>query len=118
MNDVQESHGKLTRDSQTIEVSELMDLSKAKIMKQKIFTYAVMAFMAGTLLTACTRTSEQQVEGAKQSVGEAKQDLKDAQAKYLAEWQTFKRESDSTIAANEKRIDAFKEKMEKAGPKA
>jgi predicted RNase H-like nuclease (RuvC/YqgF family) len=44
--------------------------------------------------------------------------LKNAQTEFQAEWQTFKRESEQIIAANEKRIDAFKEKMEKAGSKA
>ena len=87
-------------------------------MNNTIITYAVMGLMAGALLTGCEKTSEQRVEGAKQNVGEAKQDLKVAQAKYLAEWETFKREADSTITANEKRIDAFKEKMEHAGSKA
>jgi len=43
--------------------------------------------------------------------------LKNAQTEYLAEWKTFKLESEQKIEANEKRIDAFKEKMEKAGPK-
>lgn len=83
-----------------------------------IFTFAVAGLMAGTLSTGCGKTSEQKVENAKENVGDAKQDLQDAQTKYLAEWQTFKRDSELTIEANEKRIDAFKEKMERAGPKA
>jgi predicted PolB exonuclease-like 3'-5' exonuclease len=86
-------------------------------MIKHIFTFAVIGFMAGTLLTGCGKTSEQKVDSGKEKVGEAKQELKDARAEYLAEWQTFKRESELTIEANEKSIDAFKEKMEKAGPK-
>jgi len=84
-------------------------------MKNNIVTYAVMGLMAGTLLTGCGKTSEQKVENARATVGDAQQELKDAQTKSLAEWQTFKRESEKTIEANEKRIDAFKEKMEHAG---
>jgi len=86
-------------------------------MKNNIFTLAVMGLMAGTLVTGCGKTTEQKVQNARENVGDAKQDLKDAQTAYLAEWQTFKRESEQTIAANEKRIDRFKEKMDKAGPK-
>ena len=86
-------------------------------MKYTILTFAAMACVAGTLLTGCTKTTEQKVQNAKENVGDAKQELKNAQSAYLAEWQTFKRESELAIAANEKRIDAFKEKMEKAGPK-
>jgi predicted nucleic acid-binding Zn-ribbon protein len=86
-------------------------------MKNNIFTLAVMGLMAGTLVTGCGKTTEQKVQNARENVGDAKQDLKDAQTTYLAEWQTFKRESEQTIAANEKRIDRFKEKMDKAGPK-
>jgi hypothetical protein len=92
---------------------------KRKSMKNGIFVFATIGCMAGTLLlTGCVKTSEQKVEGAKENVGEVKQDLKDAQTKYLTEWQTFKLESEQTIADNEKRIDAFKEKMERAGSKA
>jgi uncharacterized protein (DUF3084 family) len=34
--------------------------------------------------------------------------LKDARTGYLAEWQTFKRDAEQAIAANEKRIDTLK----------
>jgi len=76
-------------------------------MRNKIFTFAVIGCMAGICLAGCAKTSEQKVEG-------AKQELKDARADYLAEWQNFKAESEEQIKANEDRIDAFKEKMEKA----
>ncbi|MGD0338263.1 MAG: hypothetical protein ABSB78_05690 [Bacteroidota bacterium] len=87
-------------------------------MKYSIFVFAVIGFMTGTLLTGCGKTSEQKVENAKENVGDAKQELKDTRTEYLIEWQTFKFESKQTIEANEKRIDAFKEKMEEAGHKA
>ena len=77
-------------------------------MKNKIFVFAVIGCMAGMFLAGCAKTSEQKVEG-------AKQDLKDAKADYLAEWQRFKTESEEQIKANDDRIDAFREKMEKAG---
>jgi exonuclease VII large subunit len=82
-----------------------------------IFVFAIIGSMAGTLLTGCEKMSERKVENAKETIRDAKQELKDAQTKYLAEWQTFKRESEQIIEANEKRIDAFKNTMDKAGPK-
>ena len=80
-------------------------------MKNKIFTFAVIGCMAGIFLAGCGKKSEQKVE-------EAKQELKDAKADYLAEWQKFKTESEAQIKVNEDKIDAYEEKMEKAGHKA
>ena len=80
-------------------------------MKNKIFTFSVIACMAGLFLAGCDKTSEQKVEG-------AKQELKDAKAGYVAEWQNFKTESEAQIKVNDDKIDAYKEKMEKAGHKA
>jgi TolA-binding protein len=79
-------------------------------MKNKLFTFAVIGCMAVILLAGCGKTSEQKVEG-------AKQELKEAKADYVAEWQKFKTESEAQIKSNEDKIDALKEKMEKAGTK-
>jgi DNA repair exonuclease SbcCD ATPase subunit len=100
-----------TRASLTISISRLLNQSKRRTMKKKVFTFALMGCMAGIFLAGCGKTSEQKIEG-------AKQDLEQAKADYQAEWQAFKTESEQKIEANEKRIDAFKEKMEKAGTKA
>ncbi len=54
-------------------------------MNNRIVVLALIGCMAGTLLPGCTKTAEQRVENAKESVGDAKQDLKDAQTEYLAE---------------------------------
>jgi len=99
-----------SRASLTISINKLFNQSKRRTMKNKIFTFAVIGCMAGICLAGCARTSEQKVEG-------AKQELKDAKADYLAEWQNFKTESEEQIKANEDRIDAFKSKMEKADTK-
>ena len=107
----------LTQASLTIYVSRVIDQSKRRTMKNKTFAFAVMGFMAGTLLMGCGKRSEQKVEPTKENIGEAKQDLKDARAEYVKEWEAFKSESELQITANEKRIDAFNEKMEKAGLK-
>ena len=88
-------------------------------MKNTILTFAAMGLMAGAILTGCKQKEAQKVEPTKEEkVGDAKQDLQDAQVKYLAEWQAFKTESEQKIDANEKRIDAFEAKMDKAGTKA
>jgi predicted nucleic acid-binding Zn-ribbon protein len=86
-------------------------------MKNSILTFAVIGCMAAINIPGCEKSSEQRVKNANENVGDAKQELKSAQAEYLIEWQTFKRESELTIDANEKKIDAFKERMENAGPK-
>ena len=88
-------------------------------MKNTMFAYAVLGCMAATLLAGCEKKAEPKVEPTQEEkVGAAKQDLKDAQANYQAEWQAFKAESEQKIEANEKKIDANKEKMEHAGSKA
>jgi DNA repair exonuclease SbcCD ATPase subunit len=67
--------------------------------------------MTGFIFMGCDKTSEQKIEG-------AKQELKEAKADYVAEWQKFKTESEAQIKANEDKIDAYKAKMENAGHKA
>jgi hypothetical protein len=99
-------------------VNNLCIESKKRSRKIYILSFAVIGILSGTLLTGCGKTSEQKVNNDKDSVNDAKQELKNAQTAYLADWETFKNESMQKINANEKRIDAFKEKMEKAGTKA
>jgi hypothetical protein len=77
-------------------------------MKNDIVAFAIIGLMAGTLLSGCATTSEQKVAN-------AKQELKDARTPYRVEWQSFKHESEQTIEAHEKRIGAFRTKMELAG---
>jgi exonuclease VII large subunit len=76
-------------------------------MKNKIFTFAVIGCMAGIFIAGCGKTPKQNVEM-------ANQELTDAKANYLAEWEKFKTESEEQIKANEDRIDAFKAKMGEA----
>jgi predicted RNase H-like nuclease (RuvC/YqgF family) len=101
-----------------ISSNALINHSRERTMKNRLFAYAVMGCMAGMLLAGCEKKAEPKVEPTQEEkVGAAKQDLKDARANYQAEWQAFKVESEQKIDANEKRIDAYKEKMEHAGAK-
>ena len=85
-------------------------------MIKHIFTFAVIIIMAAAFLMGCGKSTDQKVDNAKEKLGEAAQELKGAQTEYLAEWQAFKSESEQIFAANQKRIDAFKESLQKAGP--
>ena len=90
----------------TISVNNNFSQSKGGTMRNKIFTFTVLGCITAIFFAGCGTTSEQKVE-------QAKLDLKDAKADYLAEWQKFKTKSEEQIKANEDRIDAFKEKIEK-----
>ena len=74
-------------------------------MKNRIFIFAVIGSIAGMFLVGCGKTSEQNVEASSQQ-------LKDAKADYVAEWNKFKSQSEEKIKANEERIEAFKVKLE------
>ena len=67
-------------------------------MKNRIFIFAVIGSIAGMFLVGCGKTSEQNVEASSQQ-------LKDAKADYVAEWNKFKSQSEEKIKANEERIE-------------
>ena len=74
-------------------------------------------FLACMLFIGCEETAEQKIKNVLASEGYATQELKDAQIAYIAKCRRFKRASQNTLKANEIRINAFKEKMEQAGPR-
>lgn len=84
-------------------------------MKSNFFTIAVIGCMAVTLSAGCGKTSEQKIEIVKENARDAQRSWHEAQTEYSSDWQTFLQESDQAIGANEKRINAFKQGMEKAG---
>lgn len=61
--------------------------------------------------------SRKKIEDAKENVKEADQNLINAQDQYEKDWQQFKNEVESKIAANEKSIDEFKAEMKTASSK-
>ena len=85
-------------------------------MKNYILIFAVIGCMASPFLTGCGDTPEQKVENALENSGYAPQAPRDGQTEYEAKWRRFKRASERTIKANQYRVEAFKEKMEEAGP--
>ncbi len=86
-------------------------------MKSNIFTIAVIGCMAVTLSAGCGKTSEQKIEIVKENARDAQRSWHEAQTEYSSDWRTFLDESDQAVDANEKRINAFKQGMEKAGSK-
>ena len=84
-------------------------------MRNKISTFTFALFLAGTILTSCQSSSEkvknaqEDVQEAKMQVTEAQQDLNQALQDSI---QQFKTETNLVISANEKRIAAFKLKIE------
>jgi hypothetical protein len=86
-------------------------------MKNNIFVVALAGCIVGMLSPGCGKTAEQKIEVVKENAKDAQRSWQEAQAEYSSDWQTFERESDQGIDANEKRIDAFKKEMEKAGSK-
>ncbi|MEO6883332.1 MAG: hypothetical protein ABI199_04820 [Bacteroidia bacterium] len=92
-------------------------------MKKTIFTLALTAFIAGTIMTGCSSSSEKantaeaKVDTAQANVNQASKNLKQAEANYTTEYNAFKLESDRKIATNDSIISELKEdskKMKKA----
>lgn len=81
-------------------------------MKSKSLSLAAIILMTGVVLVGSQKTSARNIQSAGESMGEAKPD---SQATYSHEWQEFKSTSEQKIQDNEKRIAAFREKMEKSG---
>ena len=77
-------------------------------MKNKYFIFTIIGFLFGAVLTGCNTDREKKVADAKENVQQANQDLKEAQANYVIEWQQFKSDAEFRIRRNENRIDEFK----------
>jgi chromosome segregation ATPase len=78
-------------------------------MKFTIVALAATSLLTGALVSGCASTSNQ-------SAASSKQEARESRAEYRAEWRAFKKDSEQKIDANQVKIDAFKEKMENAGP--
>ncbi len=83
-------------------------------MKSKGAGLVALILMAVLVLNGCQKTGKTSNQASKGSMGEAKPD---SQATYSHAWQEFKSTSEQRIQDNERRIAAFRKKMEKSGTK-
>ena len=91
-------------------------------MKTNIFSFIIIVFMTGTVLTSCGETSKQDAKAVKQDTKELSKDLKqgakdtskEIKTTVSSDWQKFKTESETTIENSEKEIKVLREKIAKA----
>ncbi|MBC7863694.1 MAG: hypothetical protein IAF38_12015 [Bacteroidia bacterium] len=81
-------------------------------MKKSMITFTVAALIAGTFFTSCNTPAEK-VENEQNNVIEAKEDLAKANQELLDDMDSYRKEKTEIIAANEKSIADFKERIEK-----
>jgi len=93
-------------------------------MKKLIFTAAVIAFMAGTISTSFGQVRDQKSFSERENVhqtngdrNDAKQDYKEVQRKSDFEFKKFKKECQTKLRDNEKRISILKSKISKFHPR-
>jgi len=75
-------------------------------MKKSILVFSVLALMAVMTLPSCS-TPAKKVEDAQNDVKEANKDLAKANEEYLAEIESYKKETADKIAANDRSIAEF-----------
>lgn len=75
-------------------------------MKKSILALAVFTFITSTAVLSCNSPADK-VENAETAVVDANKDLEKANDEYMAEVETYKKETADKIAANEKSIMEF-----------
>ncbi|HWY37823.1 MAG TPA: peptidase M23 [Bacteroidia bacterium] len=75
-------------------------------------TILALSFVTGFVITSCN-TPVEKIEKAEDHITEAKTELKKAETDYITDMQNFRKESDEKIAANEKSIRQFNERISK-----
>ena len=84
-------------------------------MKNKYVALVTILLIAGFIFIGCEKSPEQKADEAANTVKQANQDLKDAQAQYEKEWEQFKNDAELKISTNGKKIDAMKTEIKKTG---
>jgi len=93
---------------------------------KKIVAFTVIAgFVTASLLSGCGDASKAHVKDANENLKEASEDLKEAakdaneeaKSNATADWQKFKNESDSTMAAIDQQVKELKDRIAKANSK-
>jgi peptidoglycan hydrolase CwlO-like protein len=80
-------------------------------MKKSIYVITASALIAASILTSCS-TSAEKVENAQDKVSEANMDLETANEEYLVDIENYRKETEATIAANDKSIAEFNARIE------
>jgi uncharacterized protein (DUF849 family) len=89
---------------------------------KKITGIVTAGFIIGILMIGCNDSSKKDMKDAKENIKEANQDVKQAvttasdtaKANAIANWTSFKNESDSAIAGIERDVTTLEGKMAKA----
>ena len=92
-------------------------------MKKFIYTFAVTAFLAVMVFTSCKSNTEKEADAtekvidANENLDAVNEDINDDEAKKAndMEWQTYKEEVNTSVAANEVRIAELKAALKKPG---
>jgi hypothetical protein len=81
-------------------------------MKKVMFSMAALALMMGALVSGCT-SSEQKVKNAEETLIEANEALKEANADYLADMEQFRMDTEAKIITNDQIIAELKGRLSK-----
>lgn len=81
-------------------------------MRNSIVLFIVFALLGGAAMTSCD-TSAQKLKKAQDAEIEANADLVKANQEYLADMESYKKETDARIAANQKSIADFEARVSK-----
>src|SRR6478736_4653267 len=79
-------------------------------MKKSILVFPAIALLAAATLTSCNSPSKK-VEEAQKDVNEANKDLAKANEEYLADIESYRKETADKIAANERSIAEFNSRI-------
>ena len=81
-------------------------------MKKTLLTLTVSTLIIGAGLTGCN-TPVEKIEKAQENVTESKAALEKVEADYTTDMVKFRKDSDERIAANQKNLDEFNERIAK-----
>ncbi len=82
-------------------------------MKKLIFILAATTIiLVGATITSCTSTPAEKVSNAQKEVTQATKDLEAANKAYLADIETYRKETADKVTANDKAIADFKVRIE------
>jgi hypothetical protein len=81
-------------------------------MKKLAVTLTTITFLTGALFLSNCSTSAEKVATAEENVTDAQKDLDKANAEYIADMETYRKETEAKIAANNESIAAFNARID------